>query len=327
MSMKKIKIGVIGVGYLGNYHAQKYAAMENVELVGVADVSKTLAKQVAAAYNTTPFTDYTELLDHVDGVSIVVPTPYHHKVASLCLDRGVDVMLEKPMTVTLDEADDLIARADAKDLILQVGHLERFNPAIVAMEEYLTSPLLIESQRVHKFNPRGADVDVVLDLMIHDIDIILNVVPSPLETIRTIGAPIVTKETDVANAQLTFENGCTANVTVSRVAHENVRNMRIFQPGSSITVNYAAKEITVIERGEGLNDQGFPIETIKSFCFTDKDALEDELVDFVQNIRTRQTPLVSGRDGRQALAVALQIIDQIKHHINSHQDLLGSMRG
>jgi predicted dehydrogenase len=327
MSIKKIKIGVIGVGYLGNYHAQKYAAMENVELVGVADVSKTLAKQVAAAYYTTAFTDYSELLDHVDGVSIVVPTPFHHKVALLCLDRGVDVMLEKPMTVTLDEADDLIARADAKNLILQVGHLERFNPAIVAMEEYLTSPLLIESQRVHKFNPRGADVDVVLDLMIHDIDIILNVVSSPLETIRTIGAPIVTKETDVANAQLTFKNGCTANVTVSRVAHENVRIMRIFQPGSSITVNYAAKEITVIERGEGLNEQGFPIEKTKSFCFTDKDALEDELIDFVQNIRTRQTPLVSGRDGRQALAVALQIIDQIKHHINSHKDLLGSMRG
>lgn len=327
MSIKKTRIGVIGVGYLGNYHAQKYAAMDNIELVGVADVSKTLARQVAAAYNTTPFTDYTELLDHVDGVSIVVPTPYHHKVASICLDRGVDVMLEKPMTVTLDEADDLIARADAKKLILQVGHLERFNPAIVAMEEYLTSPLLIESQRVHKFNPRGADVDVVLDLMIHDIDIILNVVPSPLETIRTIGAPIVTKETDVANTQLTFKNGCTANVTVSRVAHDNVRNMRIFQPGSSITVNYAAKEITVIERGEGLNEQGFPIEKTKSFCFTDKDALEDELIDFTQNIRTRQTPLVSGRDGRQALAVALQIIDQIKHHINSHQDLLGSMRG
>lgn len=324
MSIKKTRIGVIGVGYLGNYHAQKYAAMDNVELVGVADVSKTLARQVAAAYNTTPFTDYTELLDHVDGVSIVVPTPYHHKVASICLDRGVDVMLEKPMTVTLDEADDLIAKADAKKCILQVGHLERFNPAIVAMTEYLTSPLIIESQRVHKFNPRGADVDVVLDLMIHDIDIILHVVPSPLKTIRTIGAPIVTKATDVANAQLTFENGCTANVTVSRVAHDNVRSLRIFQPGSSITVNYAAKEITVIERGEGMTEQGFPKENIQSFCFTDKDALQDELTDFVQNIRTRQTPLVSGRDGRQALAVALQIIDQIKHHINSHQGLLGS---
>ncbi|MBC8316730.1 MAG: Gfo/Idh/MocA family oxidoreductase [Desulfobulbaceae bacterium] len=324
MNNKKIKIGVIGVGYLGKFHAQKYAAMDDVELVGVADVSKTLTRQVAASCNTTPFDDYMELLDLVDGVSIVVPTPYHHKVASTCLNRGVDVMLEKPMTVTLEEADDLIAIADAKNLILQVGHLERFNPAIVAMEEYLTSPLIIESQRVHKFNPRGADVDVVLDLMIHDIDIILNVVPSPLKTIQTIGAPIVTRETDVANAQLTFENGCTANVTVSRVAHDNVRSLRIFQPGSSITVNYATKEITVIERGEGLTEQGFPQETMKSFCFTDKDALQDELIDFVQNVRTRQTPLVSGRDGRQALAVALQIISQIKQHISSHQDLLGN---
>ena len=323
MSIKKIKIGVIGVGYLGNYHAQKYAAMDHVDLVGVCDVSEEQAGRVATLYNTTAFTDYTELIRHVDGVSIVVPTPFHHKVASDCLDNGIDVMLEKPITVTLEEADDLITRADSRNLILQVGHLERFNPAIVAMEEYLTSPLLIESQRVHKFNPRGADVDVVLDLMIHDIDIILTIVPSPLKAIQTMGAPIVTKETDVANAQLTFENGCTANVTVSRVAHENVRNMRIFQPGSSITVNYAAKEITVIERGEGVNDQGFPIEKTKRFCFTDKDALEDELIDFTQNIRTRQTPMVSGRDGRQALAVALQIIDQIKHHINSHKELLG----
>lgn len=323
MSIKKIKIGVIGVGYLGNYHAQKYAAMDHVDLVGVCDVSEEQAERVATLYNTTAFTDYTELIKHVDGVSIVVPTPFHHKVASDCLDNGIDVMLEKPITVTLEEADDLITRADSRNLILQVGHLERFNPAIVAMEEYLTSPLLIESQRVHKFNPRGADVDVVLDLMIHDIDIILTIVPSPLKAIQTMGAPIVTKETDVANAQLTFENGCTANVTVSRVAHENVRNMRIFQPGSSITVNYAAKEITVIERGEGVNDQGFPIEKTKRFCFTDKDALEDELIDFTQNIRTRQTPMVSGRDGRQALAVALQIIDQIKHHINSHKELLG----
>jgi predicted dehydrogenase len=326
MSIKKIKIGVIGVGYLGNYHAQKYAAMEDVDLVGVADVSEALATSAADRYKTKAFTDYTELLDHVDAVSIVVPTPFHHKVASACLERGVDVMLEKPMTVTLEEADDLIAKADSQKLILQVGHLERFNPAVVAMEEYLTTPLFIESQRVHKFNPRGADVDVVLDLMIHDIDIILHVVHSPLQSIQTIGAPIVTRETDVANAQLTFENGCTANVTVSRVAHDNVRSLRIFQPGGSITVNYAAKEITVIERGEGLTDQGLPRESMMSFCFTEKDALQEELTDFVQNVRTRQTPLVSGRDGRQALAVALQIIDQIKQHINSHKDLLGTVR-
>jgi predicted dehydrogenase len=319
--MDKIKVGVIGVGYLGNYHAQKYAAMEDVELVGVSDISKKQAEKVASTYGTTPFTDYIDLLDKVDGVSIVVPTPYHHKVASTCLDHGVDVMLEKPMTVTLDEADDLNAKAKNNNLILQVGHLERYNPAIVAMSEYLTSPFIIESQRIHQFNPRGADVDVVLDLMIHDIDIILSIVPSPLKTIQTIGAPIVTKETDVANAQLTFENGCTANVSVSRVAQDNVRSLRIFQPGSSINVNYASKEITIIEQA-GITSQGLPAEKIKRFCFTDKDALEDELTDFISNIRTRQQPLVSGLAGRQALAVALQVIDQIKSHINAHKDLL-----
>jgi predicted dehydrogenase len=295
--------------------------MDHVELVGVADVSKDQVEKVASTYNTTPFTNYIDLLSIVDGVSIVVPTPYHHEVASTCLDHGVDIMLEKPMTVTLEEADDLNKKADSNNLILQVGHLERFNPAIVAMTKYLTSPFIIESQRIHQFNPRGADVDVVLDLMIHDIDIILSIVPSPLKTIRTIGAPIVTKETDVAYAQLTFENGCTATVSVSRVAQDNVRSLRIFQPGSSITVDYAAKEITIIEQG-AITSQGIPSEKIKSFCFTEKDALEDELTDFVQNIRTRQEPLVSGTAGRQALAVALQIIDQIKTHINAHKDLL-----
>jgi len=320
--MQKIKIGVIGVGYLGKFHAQKYAAMEDVELVGVADVSAEVASQVARTNSTRAFTDYRELLRHVDAVSVVVPTPQHHQVASDCFAENVDVMLEKPMTVTLAEADDLIDKAEKGNRILQVGHLERFNPAIVAMQQYLTCPVFIESQRVHSFKPRGCEVDVILDLMIHDIDIILTVVPSPLESISTIGVPVVTKETDVAAAQLIFANGCTANVTVSRVAYDNVRSLRIYQPGSSLTVNYATKEIKIIERLPGSTPAGYPNEKTTHFCFTEQDALAAELTDFIRNVRLRQRPKVSGREGRRALEVALQIISQIRDHIDSHKDLL-----
>ena len=320
--MRKIKIGVIGVGYLGKFHARKYAAMPDVELVGVADVSAALAGQVARDNKTAAFTDYRELLRHVEAVSVVVPTPLHHQVASACFAAHVDVMLEKPMTVTLAEADDLIEQARKDGRILQVGHLERFNPAIVAMQEYLTCPVFIESQRVHSFKPRGCEVDVVLDLMIHDIDIILNVVPAPLQSIDTIGARVVTPETDVAAAQLIFENGCTANVSVSRVAHDNVRSLRIYQPGGSLTVNYATKEIMVIERLAGTTPEGYPNEKITHFCFTEQDALAAELTDFVQNVRLRRQPLVSGREGRRALEVALQIISQIRNHFNRYKDTL-----
>jgi predicted dehydrogenase len=318
---ERIKVGVIGVGYLGKFHAQKYAAMDDVNLVGVADVSQVMAETVAKDCNTVAFADYLELLAQVDAVSVVVPTPLHHKVSRDCFVAGVDVMLEKPMTVTLAEADELQKMTDSGNRILQVGHLERFNPAVVAMRDYLTCPVFIESQRVHGFNPRGSDVDVVLDLMIHDIDIILNIVPSPLKNIKTIGASIITEETDVANAQLIFENGCTAKVTVSRVAHDNVRSLRVYQPGGCITVNYATKEISVINRTSGFTEDGYPNEERIHFCFTEQDALAAELTDFVDNVRTRKTPLVSGIEGRKALEVALQIIDQIKDHKQRHKDL------
>ncbi len=320
--MKKIKIGVIGVGYLGRIHAAKYEAMADVELVGVADASMEAAREVAAEYHTTPFENYPDLLEKVQAVSVVVPTPLHYEVTRACFDKGVDVMLEKPMTRTLEEADELVRISEESGLILQVGHLERFNPAVVAMEDYLTCPVFIESRRVHRFNPRGTDVDVVLDLMIHDIDIILSVALHPLKEIRTIGTSVVTEHTDVANTQLTFADGCTANVTVSRVDLENTRSLRIFQPGSSITVDYAGKEITVIKKIDVLTEDGRPREEITHFCFTEQDALADELSHFIHCVQSRKMPLVSGREGRQALRVALQIIDQIMDHRRDYQDLL-----
>ncbi|MEW6593934.1 MAG: Gfo/Idh/MocA family oxidoreductase [Thermodesulfobacteriota bacterium] len=320
--MRQIRVGVIGVGYLGKFHAEKYAAMEGVDLVGVADADPEQAAAVAEKCGTSSFVDYRQLLSEVEAVSVVVPTSLHHEVGMACLERGVDVMLEKPMTTTLAEADELIALAQAKGRILQVGHLERYNPAVLAMEQYITRPLFIESHRIHSFKPRGTDVDVVLDLMIHDIDIVLSIVNSPLATIHTVGVPVVTPFTDIANARLIFENGCTANITVSRISKDNIRKLRIFQPRSYLLVDYAQKELMVIRLKKEVNEAGLPQEEVITSCFVEKDALEAELRDFAANVRQRTTPRVSGQQGRVALAVAQQIMAQIRENAERHQHLL-----
>lgn len=310
--MKNIKVGVIGVGYLGRFHAQKYAAIENVTLVGVADLDVQQGQKVAGECHCQYLQDYHELLPKVDAVSIAVPTSYHRQVAGECLDHGIDVLLEKPMTVTLEEADDLIAKAEARQLILQIGHLERFNPAVQAMEPFLTTPVFIESNRIAVFKNRGVDVDVVLDLMIHDIDIILNIIKSPIKTIHTVGAPVVTANTDIANARLIFENGATANVTVSRISRTNVRKMRIFQPGSYINVDFGNKRVMTIQLSDELRENGVPKQVVKLQTFADGDALKSEITSFIQHVRERSKPAVSGLEGRRALAVALQVMAQNK---------------
>lgn len=311
---KTVRAGVIGVGYLGRYHAQKYAALECVELVGVADPNSEQCKRVADECSCRHFADYRELLPLVDAVSIAVPTSLHHQVASECLKAGVDVLLEKPITVTLEEADDLIAMAEEGSLVLQVGHLERFNPAVQAMEPFLTQPVFIESNRISVFKNRGVDVDVVLDLMIHDIDIILNIVKSPIQQIHTVGAPVATKTTDIANARLIFENGATANVTVSRISRTNIRKMRIFQPGSYINVDFANKKVMTIHLKDELMESGMPKQDVEVSAFTDGDALKSEIVHFLDNVRNRTRPSVSGHEGRRALAVAHEVMSQIKRH-------------
>ena len=320
-NMAKTRIGVIGVGYLGKFHAQKYMANPEVELVGVADINPAYAAEVAHACKTTPFSDYRELLDQVDAVSVVVPTSLHHEVASVCLLAGVDVMLEKPMTTTLAEADALIALAGQGQRILQVGHIERYNPAVLAMAEHLTQPLFIESHRIHVFKPRGLDVDVVLDLMIHDIDIILSLVKSPIASMHAVGMPVFTKTTDIANVRLIFANGCTANLTVSRISRENIRRLRVFQPNSFLAVDYGKKELTVIKPTKELDANGMPQEEILSSCYLHQDALEMELLDFVKNVRNRTQAKVSGREGRLALAVAQEIMARIKAHADTHCQL------
>lgn len=330
---RKIKVGVIGVGYLGRFHAHKYAAMEDVELVGVADASAERAQFVASECQTRPFTDYRELVSQVEAVSIAVPTSLHHETAKYCLQHSVDIMVEKPITTTLSEADNLIELARTQQRILQVGHLERFNPAVLAMQPLLTHPLFIEAHRLAVFKERGTDVDVVLDLMIHDIDIILSMVKSPIVSILTAGAPVITKLTDIANARIIFQNGCTANITVSRISLETMRRMRIFQPGQYLSIDFGKKEIMTV-RMKPSAQGGYPEPDISKSAFQDQDALELELRDFIKHVRNRTRPAVAGEEGRRALDVALQVVAQIhsnRQHIEQilvdegHADLLTPM--
>ncbi len=310
--MEPLRVGVVGVGYLGKFHAEKYARMKDVELVGVVDIVAERARSVAAEHETEAFAEYTDLMGKVDAVSVVVPTPLHFSIGCDFLEHNVDVLIEKPLTESLHEADALIQIADSRDLIIQVGHLERFNPAVIALREVIDQPLFIESHRLSLFGERGTEVDVVLDLMIHDIDMILSLVQSEIEHIHAVGVPVVTSLVDIANARLIFRNGCVANVTASRISIKNMRRIRIFQKDAYISVDYAGHDITVIRKdGQGT---GLPVPgmSMNRSTFETADSLEAELAAFVESVRTRQTPLVSGRDGRNALRVAMDIIERIE---------------
>jgi predicted dehydrogenase len=302
-----MKTAVIGVGYLGRFHAQKYAALPQAELVAVADNNLEHAERVAAECKTRAVSDYRELFGQVDAVSIVVPTQMHHQVAKECLQQGIHVLLEKPMTVTVAEADELIAIAKAKGLVLQIGHLERFNAAVMALQPILTKPQFIESHRLAAFNPRGADVNVVLDLMIHDIDIIQNLVQSPIKQIDANGVSVLTKEQDIVNARITFESGCVANVTASRVSMKPQRKMRIFQPDAYISIDFQDKVLSVHRKGQKEIFPGIPEITSEESIFDNSDAILAEATAFIEAINSKTAPPVTGEDGRQALATAIRI--------------------
>ncbi len=305
--MKKLRTAVIGVGYLGQFHAEKYAALPNSQLIGVVDVDQKRADEVAAKVGAKGFADYRELLGQVDAVSIVVPTQYHHPVAKAFLEKGVHVLLEKPITTTLAEADELIGIAADKKLVFQVGHLERFNPVVMALAGVLSGPRFIESVRIAPFKPRGTDVNVVLDLMIHDIDIIQHIVRSPVKQINSIGAPVFTDEEDIANARILFENGCVANVTASRISLKSERRMRIFQPDAYITLDFQNKKVAVLRKGEGEMFPGVPNVLIDEQTFDQGDALKSEIASFLDAIEHGTKPEVSGEDGKRALETALMI--------------------
>ena len=319
--MKKLRAMVIGVGYLGKFHAQKYAMLKNVELVGVVDINHKQAEKIAEDVGTSAYTDYTDLFGKVDIASIVVPTRDHFEVGKACLLNHIDILLEKPMTTTLEQADNLIKIADDNNCYIQIGQLERFNPAVVALKDILTTPMFVESHRLGFYNERGTDVSVVLDLMIHDIDIILNFVKSDIKSIHASGVPIVSDHVDIANVRLEFENGCIANITASRVSGKVQSKIRLFQKDAYVSVDFANKSIEVIQKDSHKSDSLIPGFISKQIPIENSDALEDEIRAFVHSVSTRTRPEVSGQVGRKALKVAFSVMDQINTAIDRWEKL------
>lgn len=311
--MKPVRAAVVGVGYLGKFHAEKYAGLAGAELVAVADADIDRAREIAAKYNAAAFSDYRELIGRVDAVSIVVPTNLHHAIAKDLLLAGVDVLVEKPITVTLEEADELVAAAKDRNRILQVGHLERFNGAIVALNGILNKPMFIESHRLAPFKDRGIEVDVILDIMIHDIDIILNLVGAPVTSIHAVGVPVVSSQTnDIANVRIEFATGCIANVTASRISVKEMRKIRIFQQDAYISIDYAAQDIEVYRKMELGDQYDTPQIMYDDIDIKQADSLKEEIRSFVNAVQTRCPPAVSGEAGRDALRIALEIVQQVE---------------
>jgi predicted dehydrogenase len=306
-----IRTAVIGVGYLGRFHAQKYAGLPNSQLVGIADPSAAACSAVGAELGVTAHADYRELLGSVDAVSIVTPTASHYEVAKAFLNAGASVLVEKPMTVTIAEGEGLIEIAARAKRILQVGHLERFNAAVLAVQPALTIPRFIESARLAPFKHRGTDVDVVLDLMIHDIDLILSIVRSPVVSVDAIGSSVFSKEIDIANARLRFANGCVANATASRVSLKTERKLRLFQDDAYMSLDLQQKILTIIRKGAGVGADGMPQVAIEENTYEQGDALKSEIEAFLEAVGSGTPPAVSGEDGLLALRTAVSIAEQV----------------
>ena len=308
--MEKVRIGVVGIGHLGQFHLQKYAKLENCEIVGAADVLEERAADAAALHGCQAMTDYRQMIGSVDAVSIAVPTQCHHAVAKAFLAAGVHVLLEKPIAETLAQADELIALADKNRLVFQIGFVERFNPAVVALREVIGRPLFIESHRLHPFFERGTDVDVILDLMVHDLDIILHFVNSPLQDVDAVGTAVLSDKVDIANARLRFQNGCAANITASRISIKTMQKVRFFGLEGYHAVDFAKRDLLSLQRLKGPQGQ---IEIVQNHVeIIQKDPLEEEIRSFIDAVVQGTPSVVPGREGRRALDVALRILDEIK---------------
>jgi predicted dehydrogenase len=300
-----VKVGVIGVGYLGQHHARIFSELKGVELAGVSDRDIKRLKEISCACGCRAFERYSDMVGQIDAVSIVTPTTTHYEVALECLRAGKDVFIEKPITENLEEARALVVEAQNRGLIMQIGHLERYNPAVVAAADMLDEPRFLEAERLSPFLGRGTDVDVTLDLMIHDIDILLNIVKSTVKDVRATGETVMTGHIDVAKAWLEFENGCKALVTASRLSQEKKRKLKIFQRDSYLSIDYQTQEVGRYHK------HGSEI----SYTVTrpeQKEPLKEELTDFIHNVVTREKPRVSGKEAVAALEVVLGITALIK---------------
>lgn len=316
--MSRLRCAVIGGGYLGRFHAQKYAALPRCELVAVADPDPGARERIAAELGVAVVASHRELLGKVDAVSIATPTPLHHPLARDFLVSGAHVLLEKPITTTVAEAEELIALAGERSRVLQVGHLERFNPVILAVAGQLHNPRFIESNRLAPFKPRGTDVSVVLDLMIHDIDLIQNVVRSRIASIDAVGAPVFTDEIDIANARLRFENGCVADVTASRISLKSERKLRVFQADTYLSIDLQQKLLTRVRRPDVLPENGLPKVDVEEQSFAQGDALLAEIESFLDAIEQGSVPVVTGEDGLYALQTATRIAELVSEAAGRH---------
>ena len=310
-----IKVAVIGVGHLGKWHAQKYANADDCELVAVVDTDIDVAEQFAAQYNCQAMTDYHDVIGQVDAISLVVPTSHHYKIGREFLEAGIHCLIEKPVTESTSEADELINIATRKNLILQVGHIERFNAVMSGVRQQIKQPQFIESTRLAPFNQRANDVSVILDLMIHDIDIILDLVDSPINRISASGISVLTDTVDIANARLEFENHCVANVTASRISQKLERKLRIFQKDAYLSADLQNRVLAVNrKRADAAAGDPDGIEH-EEFRFDDNDALNLEVLDFIDAIQSGNPPSVTGSDGKRALQTAIDITRQIKEQL------------
>jgi predicted dehydrogenase len=302
-----LRTAVIGVGYLGRFHAQKYAQIPGSKLVGVVDANAEACAKVAAELGTRAVSDYRELFGAVDAVSLAVPTPMHHAIGCELLKNGIDVLIEKPIATTVAEARELVELARTHQRILQVGHLERFNPAVLAAAERLQTPRFVESHRLAPFKQRGTDVSVVLDLMIHDIDLIQELVGTPIEHIDAVGASVFSGEIDIVNARLRFQGGCVVNTTASRISLKQERKIRIFQDDAYLSVDMQQKILTVIRKKDAAPVESPAQVSIEEQNFDQGDALLAEIEAFLKSVRERSKPVVTGEDGLRALETAMKI--------------------
>jgi len=310
-----LKVAVVGVGHLGKWHADKYAACADCELVAVVDTSAEISRTIAQKHGAEAFTDYRDIIPLVDAVSLVVPTSLHYKIGREFLEAGIHCLIEKPVTETADEAETLIRLARDKNLVLQVGHIERFNSVMLGITQHLAQPQFIESTRLAPFTLRATDVSVILDLMIHDIDIILDLVDSPIERISASGISVLSDEIDIANARLEFKNHCVANVTASRISRKRERKLRVFQKDAYLSADFQEKILAVNRKGETDNAEGYRDITHEELKFDDNDALNLEVLDFVNAIKSGGRPLVDGADGKRALETAIAITSQIRESL------------
>jgi predicted dehydrogenase len=305
------RVAVIGAGQFGHNHARVYSEIESVELVAVCDTNEATGRAIAQKYNTDFVADFRQLIGKVEAVSVAVPTVSHHQIACQLLDAGIAVLVEKPIATSLAEADEMIAAAERHKAVLQVGHLERFNPAVSAASRIITRPRFFEGHRLSLFTPRSLDIDVVMDLMIHDIDVVLSFVQSEVAEIRAAGVPILTPKIDIANARIEFENGCVANLTASRVSNERVRKLRFFQPGQYISLDYSTQETNVVTINH--TPQGRPEFDMRMLQAEHGEPLRIEIEAFLAAIDG--APVVtSGQDSRRALALAVGIVERIQEH-------------